>query len=164
MRGRKWTAEEKLATVLEGIKGATLVAEICREHRLAQIRYYQWRDRFLEGGKRALTNGLPATEEALHQSSPPLPTSEEPHQIAPHGQESQHADEAEAEMRGDHPHSRATRLAAYRFENRNEALPAVEEWNRQHVHHSHTQGKTRDQIAEIVHPFRDFFTHHPNER
>jgi transposase-like protein len=65
MTGRKWTADEKLAIVLEGIKGAKPVAEICREHCIAQTQYYQWRDRFLEGGKRALTNGRPATEEAL---------------------------------------------------------------------------------------------------
>jgi transposase-like protein len=49
MKGRKWTAEEKLAIVLEGIKGARAVAEICREHQIAQTQYYQWRDPFLEG-------------------------------------------------------------------------------------------------------------------
>jgi transposase-like protein len=65
MKGRKWTAEEKLAIVLEGIKGIKPVAEICREHQIAQTQYYQWRDRFLEGGKRALMNGIPATEDAL---------------------------------------------------------------------------------------------------
>jgi transposase-like protein len=65
MKGRTWTAEEKLAMVLEGIKGARPVAEICREHQIAQSQYYQWRDRLLEGGKRALTNGVPNTEEAL---------------------------------------------------------------------------------------------------
>jgi transposase-like protein len=57
MKGRKWTAEEKLAIVLEGIKGGKPVAEICREHRIAQAQYYLWRDRFLEGGKRALMSG-----------------------------------------------------------------------------------------------------------
>jgi transposase-like protein len=67
MKGRKWTAEEKLAIVLEGIKGASPVAEICREHQIAQTQYYQWRDRFLEGGKRALTNGVSASEEALRR-------------------------------------------------------------------------------------------------
>jgi transposase-like protein len=41
------------------------VAEICREHQIAQTQYYQWRDRFLEGGKRALTNGVGQTEEVL---------------------------------------------------------------------------------------------------
>jgi transposase-like protein len=65
MKGRHWTAEEKLAIVLEGIKGTKPVAEICREHQMAQTQYDQWRDRFLEGGQRALTNGIPNTEEAL---------------------------------------------------------------------------------------------------
>jgi transposase-like protein len=32
MKGRKWTGEEKLAIVLEGLKGPKPVAEICREH------------------------------------------------------------------------------------------------------------------------------------
>lgn len=39
MTGRRGTAGEKLAIVLEGIKGAKPVAEICREHRLAQTQY-----------------------------------------------------------------------------------------------------------------------------
>ncbi|WP_447972814.1 transposase [Nitrospira sp. Kam-Ns4a] len=65
MKGRHWTAEEQRAIVLEGIKGTKPVAEICREHQIAQTPYDQWRDRFLEGGQRALTNGLPAGEEAL---------------------------------------------------------------------------------------------------
>ncbi len=52
LKGRTWTAEQRLAIVLEGLKGAKPVAEICWEHRLAQTQYYQWRDRFLEGGTR----------------------------------------------------------------------------------------------------------------
>lgn len=67
MKRRRWTAEEKPAIVLEGIKGTKAVAELCREQQIAQTQYYQWRDRFLEGGKRALTNGLPASEEALRR-------------------------------------------------------------------------------------------------
>jgi transposase-like protein len=67
MRRRTWSAEEKLEIVLEGIKGARPVAEICREHQLAQTQYYQWRDCFLEGGDRALSNGVPQTEEALRR-------------------------------------------------------------------------------------------------
>jgi transposase len=64
MKGRPWSAEETLAIVLEGITGAKPVAEICREHQMAQTQYDQWRDRFLEGGQRALPNGIPNTEEA----------------------------------------------------------------------------------------------------
>jgi transposase-like protein len=57
MKQRKWAAEEKIAIVLEGIKGSKSVAEICREHKISQVLYYRWRDRFLEDGKKALING-----------------------------------------------------------------------------------------------------------
>jgi transposase-like protein len=40
MKGRKWTAEEQRAIVLEGIKGLKPVAEMCREHQMAQTQYY----------------------------------------------------------------------------------------------------------------------------
>lgn len=47
--------EEKLAIVLEGIKGDISVSEICRKYGIAQSLYYKWRDKFFEGGKKALT-------------------------------------------------------------------------------------------------------------
>lgn len=50
--------EEKLAIVLEGIKNETSVSEICRRHNISQSLYYKWRDKFLEGGKQALENGI----------------------------------------------------------------------------------------------------------
>jgi len=57
MKQRKRTGEEKLAIVLEGLKGRRSVADICREHKISQTLYYRWRDKFLEGGKKALVNG-----------------------------------------------------------------------------------------------------------
>jgi len=56
MKQRKWSAEEKMAIVLEGLKGIKSVADICREHKISQALYYRWRDKFLEGGKKALNN------------------------------------------------------------------------------------------------------------
>lgn len=50
----QWTAEQKLAIVLEGIKGAISVAELCRTHGVNQVQYYKWRDLFLEGAKQRL--------------------------------------------------------------------------------------------------------------
>jgi transposase len=57
MKQRKWTAEEKLAIVMEGVKEKRSVADICREHKISQTLYYRWRDKFLEAGKRGLVNG-----------------------------------------------------------------------------------------------------------
>lgn len=56
MKRRNWPADEKLAIVLEGIKEKRSVAEICQEHQISQSLFYRWRDKFLEGGKNALTN------------------------------------------------------------------------------------------------------------
>jgi transposase-like protein len=58
MKLRKWTVEEKMAIVLEGLKGQKTLAEICREHGISQALFYRWRDRFLEGGQKRLTNGV----------------------------------------------------------------------------------------------------------
>jgi len=56
MKQRKWTVEEKLAIVLEGLKEKRSVADICREHKISQTLYYRWRDKFLEAGKKGLMN------------------------------------------------------------------------------------------------------------
>lgn len=56
MKQRKWTAEEKLAIVLEGLKEKKSVAEICREHKISQTLFYRWRDKFLESGKKGLSS------------------------------------------------------------------------------------------------------------
>lgn len=50
------SVEEKLSIVLEGIKGEITVSEICRKYSLSQSVYYKWRDKFFEGGKKALSN------------------------------------------------------------------------------------------------------------
>ena len=57
MKLRKWSSEDKMAIVLEGLRGQKSVAEICREHQISQALYYRWRDRFLEAGKKGLSNG-----------------------------------------------------------------------------------------------------------
>jgi len=54
MKQRRWTADEKLAIVMEGLKDKKSVADICREHQVSQTLYYKWRDRFLEGGRKGL--------------------------------------------------------------------------------------------------------------
>ena len=51
MKRRQWTPKEKLAIVLQGLKGEISVAELCNQHQISQSQYYKWRDRLLaEGG------------------------------------------------------------------------------------------------------------------
>lgn len=56
MRKEKWTPEQKVAIVLEGIKGDSKISEICRQNGTSQTQFYRWRDEFLKAGKEALSN------------------------------------------------------------------------------------------------------------
>jgi len=49
-RRKEWTSEEKLAIVLDGLKGVP-VAEICREYGISETQYYKWRDVGIESLK-----------------------------------------------------------------------------------------------------------------
>lgn len=64
MGRRRWTADQKFAIVLQGIKGATTVAQLCRDHGISQVQYYQWRDQFFADANQQLNgkrtkNGTP---------------------------------------------------------------------------------------------------------
>jgi transposase-like protein len=45
---RTYSAEFKLDTVMEGIRGDKSVAQICREREIKDTLYYKWRDVFIE--------------------------------------------------------------------------------------------------------------------
>ncbi len=51
MGRRKWTSDQKFAIVLQGLRGDITVTELCREHNISQVQYYQWRDKFFKGAK-----------------------------------------------------------------------------------------------------------------
>ncbi len=51
---RKFSAEEKIRIVLEGLKGEESVAAICRREGIAPNLYYRWSKDFLEAGKKRL--------------------------------------------------------------------------------------------------------------
>jgi len=52
-----WTVEEELRVVLVMLKGEETVTEICHRHQVSATQAYRWRDIFLEGGKKALSDG-----------------------------------------------------------------------------------------------------------
>ena len=46
MKRRKIDAETKMAAVLEGLRGESSVAHICRKYQISESLYYRWRDKF----------------------------------------------------------------------------------------------------------------------
>ena len=52
---KKYGAEEKIRIVLEGLKGESTIAELCRREGIAQSLYYKWSKEFLEAGKQRLS-------------------------------------------------------------------------------------------------------------
>ena len=51
---RKFSAEEKISIVLEGLKGKESVSGFCRREGIAPALYYRWSKDFLEAGKKWL--------------------------------------------------------------------------------------------------------------
>ena len=52
---RRYSAEEKIRIVLEGLKGEESIVELCRREGISSNIYYKWSKEFLEAGKRRLT-------------------------------------------------------------------------------------------------------------
>jgi len=52
---RKFSSEEKIRIVLEGLRGEDSIATICRREGINPNLYYRWSKAFLEGGKKRLS-------------------------------------------------------------------------------------------------------------
>ena len=50
----KYSTEEKILIVLEGLKGEVSIAELCRREGIVSNLYYRWSKDFLEAGKKRL--------------------------------------------------------------------------------------------------------------
>ncbi len=51
---RQYSAGEKIRIVLEGLRGESSIAELCRMEGINQNLYYRWSKEFLEAGKKRL--------------------------------------------------------------------------------------------------------------
>ncbi len=52
---RKYSTEEKIRIVLEGLKGEVSIVELCRREGIVSNLYYRWSKDFLEAGKKRLS-------------------------------------------------------------------------------------------------------------
>ena len=55
---KKYSSEEKIRIVLEGMRGEESIAELCRREGLNQNVYYRWSKEFLEAGKQRLAGNI----------------------------------------------------------------------------------------------------------
>jgi len=56
MNRKLWSNEEKVSIILEILRGNEPAAVICTRHGVSATQAYRWLDRFLEGGRNALTD------------------------------------------------------------------------------------------------------------
>ena len=52
---KKYSAEEKIRIIIEGLRGEISIAELCRREGINANLYYKWSKDFLEAGKRRLS-------------------------------------------------------------------------------------------------------------
>lgn len=52
---RRFTAEDKIRIVVEGLRGEIPITELCRTEGIQPSMYYTWSKAFLEAGKNGLT-------------------------------------------------------------------------------------------------------------
>lgn len=54
---RKFSSEENIRIVLDGLRGECSIAELCRRAGINANLYYRWSKDFLEAGKKRLAGG-----------------------------------------------------------------------------------------------------------
>ena len=54
MKPELWTADEKLAIILEGLRGDRSILEICKDYQITPARFYRWREKFPASARRSL--------------------------------------------------------------------------------------------------------------
>jgi transposase len=52
---RRWTPEDKTRIVMESLTTNITVAELCRKYNLNPNVFYNWKQKFIEGGRMALS-------------------------------------------------------------------------------------------------------------
>ena len=66
---RKFSAEEKIRIVIEGLRGEESISALCRREGIAANLYYRWSKDFMEAGKKRLmgdTEREASSVEVLH--------------------------------------------------------------------------------------------------
>ena len=70
MKRRKWSSEQKLKIVLEGLSGQIEIGKLCNKYQISQALYYRWRDQLLSHGHQAFeTKNITKKEQRLEDEN-----------------------------------------------------------------------------------------------
>jgi len=69
MEKRKWSSQQKLQIVLEGLSGQIEISKLCTKYQIAQTQYYQWRDQLLKHGHQAFDVNNVTKKQHLEQEN-----------------------------------------------------------------------------------------------
>ena len=65
---REFSAQFKLETVLEGLRGEKSIAQLCRERDITDSLYYKWRDEFMQNAPAIFADKRhPGTDESMER-------------------------------------------------------------------------------------------------
>ncbi len=67
---RRFSPEDKIRIVLQGLRGEDSIAELCRREGLHQNQYYRWSKEFLEAGRKRLAGDIEAQPGGAHVRQP----------------------------------------------------------------------------------------------
>jgi len=70
MKRRKWSSEQKLKIILEGLSGQIEIGKLCNKYQISQALYYRWRDQLLSHGHQAFeTKNITKKEQHLEDEN-----------------------------------------------------------------------------------------------
>ena len=70
MKRRKWSSDQKLKIVSEGLSGQIEIGKLCNKYQISQALYYQWRDQLLQYGHQAFeTKNITKKEQLLEDEN-----------------------------------------------------------------------------------------------
>ena len=79
---KQYSAEEKIRIVLDGLRGETSIAELCRREGIAEGLYYSWSKELLEAGKRRLAGDTARAAEATTADAAPSSSDNRLHYVS----------------------------------------------------------------------------------
>lgn len=51
---KRFSVEEKVSVVMAGLRRDTNLAQLCNKYKISKTQFYRWRNKFIEGGRKAL--------------------------------------------------------------------------------------------------------------